>query len=258
MRLSIFAGAAALLLTLGGIADAQVQITDVTLNNPKLKNGVLTAPTGTVTGKLLGSDFTTELKHFNLDLTPALQETGCPILNLELAPIHIQLLGLHVDTSRICLDITANGEEGILGDLLCGLVGPEGLPLADLLEGLLGDEGALGQILQRVLNKALAQPPGNGGGNGNNGNGNNGNGRVCRGQCEVLDLVLGPVTLNVLGLDVVLDNCNGGPVEVCVSATAREGLLGSILCSLAGGDLTLGELIEILEELLGVDIPIPI
>jgi len=250
------AGAAVLLLGLGGVVDAQVEITGVTLDNAKLKNGVVTAPGGTVTGTLLGLPFTTDIKHFELDLTPALEQTGCPILNLELAPIHLQLLGLHVDTSRICLAITAN-DEGLLGPLLCNLVGPGGINLGDILNGLLGggDGGLLGDILEGILNDLLGQTPGNGGGGGNNGNGNNGNGRVCRGQCEVLHLVLGPVDLNIplLGLEVMLDNCNGGPVEVCVSATAREGLLGQLLCGLVDGGLlngiTLGNITEFIEAL---------
>jgi len=248
MRSASIAGAAVLLLSLGGIANAQlVQITDVTLDNAKLKNGVLTAPTGTVEGTLLGLPFTTDIKHFSLDLTPAQQGTGCPILNLELAPIHLQLLGLHVDTSRICLSITGS-DEG-LGALLCGLVGPGGLNLGDLLDGLLGT-GLLGDILDGVLNGVLDQQPGGGG----NGNGNNGNGRVCGGQCEVLHLVLGPLDLTLLGLEVMLDNCHGGPVEVCVSATAREGLLGQLLCGLVNGNLlggvTLSDIVDFVDAAL--------
>jgi len=231
MRSASIAGTAALLMCLSGVANAQlVQIDDVTLDNVKLKNGVLTAPTGTVEGTILGLPFTTDIKHFELDLTPAQQGTGCPILHLELAPIHIALLGLHVDTSRICLDITSTE-----GSLLCDLVGDGGLNLGDLLEGLLGGGGVLGNILEGILNELLGQDPGDGASNGNNGNG-----RVCRGHCEVLHLVLGPVILDVLGLKVVVDNCHLGPVEVCVSATAREGLLGQLLCGLVDGGLLEG------------------
>jgi len=238
MRSASITGVAVLLLSLGSVANAQVEISNVTLDNAKLKNGILTAPTGTVEGTLLGKPFTTEIKHFSLDLTPA-QTGGCPILNLELAPIHIQLLGLHVDTSRICLTIT--GGSGLLGDALCGLVNSGGL--GGLLDSLLTD-GLLGDILQAVLNDALAQDPGNG-----NSNGNNGNGRVCRGQTEVLHLVLGPLFLNVAGLEVLLDNCHNGPVEVCVSATAREGLLGQLLPGLVDGGalLTLDDIIGLIE-----------
>jgi len=262
MRLASIAGTAALLLALGGASSAQAQanvgldvvVDTVDLVNPRLVNGVLTAPRGTITGTIGGLPFTTDIRRFVLDLTPAQQPGGdCPILNLELGPINLALLGLHVDTSRICLEITANGEEGILGDLLCGLAG---LDLDDLLDQLLG--GDLGAILEDVLGEVLGQArPGQGGGNnGNgNGNGNGGNGRVCRGQCEVLNLVLGPVNLSLLGLNVSLDNCRGGPVQICVSATAREGLLGQLLCGLAGGPGLLNlervfELVELAQEYL--------
>src|SRR5215208_1952136 len=34
------------------------------------------------------------------------------ILHLHVDPIHLNLLGLHVDTSAICLDVTANAGQG--------------------------------------------------------------------------------------------------------------------------------------------------
>jgi len=51
--------------------------------------------------------------------------------------------------------------------------------------------------------------------------------------CTVLDLSLGPLTVNLLGLEVVLDDCNGGPVTVTITAIPGGGLLGDLLCSLA-------------------------
>jgi len=247
MKLRSIAGAAALLLALGGVTNAQqipLVIDNVDLVNPRLVNGVLTAPRGTLEGTLGGLPFTTDIKHFSLDLNPAHQQAGgCAILNLELAPIHIALLGLHVDTSRICLDITAF-DTGLLGSLLCDLAG---LNLNDLLDQLLGGGGLLGDILENVLGDVLSNgQPGQGQGGGN-GNGNAGNGRVCRGQSEILHLVLGPLELNLLGLVVDLDNCHGGPVEVCVSATASEGLLGALLSGLTGPDLLGLNLADILD-----------
>ena len=47
-------------------------------------------------------------------------------------------------------------------------------------------------------------------------------------------LVAWPRGPHALGLEVVLDDCADGPVQVCVSATRSEGILGSLLCSLAG------------------------
>ena len=100
-------------------------ITGVNLTNFQIVNNVLTA-TGTVTGTLAGLPFTTQITNFALQLVPdnpATPAVECSVLHLELAPIHLSLLGLHVDTSPICLDITATEGGGLLGDLLCGLAG---------------------------------------------------------------------------------------------------------------------------------------
>ena len=48
---------------------------------------------------------------------------------------------------------------------------------------------------------------------------------------------MGPLDLSLLGLNVSLDDCEGGPVQVCVSATRSEGILGALLCGLANADL---------------------
>jgi len=250
MKLMSIAGTAALLLAFGGgVTQAQntnvdLVVNDVNLVKPRLAGGVLRAVGGTVSGTLNGLPFTTDIKHFALDLRPAQAAAGCAILDLELAPIHLQLLGLHVDTSRICLNITAF-RTGLLGNLLCSL---SGLDLGGILNGLLGGD-ILAGILENSLGEALAQAqPGQGGGSGNNG-------KVCTGECEILNLVLGPVTLDLLGLVVNLDNCSGGPVQVCVSATASEGLLGSLLCSLTGNgllNLNLGSILGLVDQALAL------
>jgi hypothetical protein len=54
---------------------------------------------------------------------PLQQATGtCTILHLVLGPIHLNLLGLHIDTNRIVIDITAeSGPGNLLGNLLCAI-----------------------------------------------------------------------------------------------------------------------------------------
>jgi len=74
---------------------------------------------------------------------------------------------------------------------------------------------------------------------------------VCTGDCEILELVLGPLNLSVLGLNVSLDDCNGGPVQVCISASRGEGLLGNLLCGLSNADvlnLTLADIATVLRR----------
>ncbi len=65
--------------------------------------------------------------------------------------------------------------------------------------------------------------------------------------CDILNLSLGPVSLNVLGLNINLDDCAGGPVTVDITGDPDEGLLGDLLCGIAGlldgdGLLDLGSL----------------
>src|SRR6185312_685773 len=96
----------------------------------------------------------------------------------------------------------------------------------------------LSTILNEALGRARNAPPGGG----------NASGSVCTGECQVLDVVLGPLTLKLLGVTVKLNNCSNGAVEVCVSATASEGLLGELLCGLGGG-LSLQDLLSFIENL---------
>ena len=46
-----------------------------------------------------------------LGATPNPADADCPILNLHLGEIHLDLLGLNVDTSEICLDVIAHQGE---------------------------------------------------------------------------------------------------------------------------------------------------
>jgi hypothetical protein len=74
---------------------------------------------------------------------------------------------------------------------------------------------------------------------------------VCTGACEILSLVLGPLDLDLLGLNVSLDDCEGGPVQVCISATGGEGILGDLLCGLSGpllGRLTLADIAQLVNR----------
>jgi len=219
-------------------------ITGVNLTNFTIVDNVLNAA-GTVTGTLAGLPFTAQITNFALQLipdNPATPAEECSVLDLELGPINLNLLGLHVDTSRICLEITATEGGGLLGDLLCDLAGGgllgTGLPilptagqLTSLVSGLVGIlDGALGGTAS----------PGQGGAD-----------SVCTGDFEVLDLALGPVDLSLLGLNVSLDDCEDGPVQVCVSASRGEGLLGDLLSGLAGGSLfnfDLGDITQIVSK----------
>jgi hypothetical protein len=74
------------------------------------------------------------------------------------------------------------------------------------------------------------------------------------GSCEILDLVLGPLDLNLLGLEVHLD-------QVHLNITAQQGpgnLLGNLLCAIAGLldantglNAIVNQLVSLLNQLLG-------
>jgi hypothetical protein len=56
------------------------------------------------------------------------------------------------------------------------------------------------------------------------------------GTCQVLRLVLGPLHLDLLGLNVELYGENRqSPVVVTLHALPGHGVLGDLLCGLAGG-----------------------
>lgn len=209
-------------------AGSGIVIDNVELEGLQIVNGVLTATGGTVTGTVAGLPFTTDITNFALQLVaddPATPAVECSVLDLELGPINLALLGLHVDTSPICLEITATEGGGLLGDLLCDLAGGGLLNILPSLEQLLDLEGELAGLLDDLLGGDLTTAQ--------HGEGDS----VCTGQCEVLELVLGPLDLSLLGLNVYLHDCADGPVQVCVSASRGEGILGNLLCGLTNAQL---------------------
>jgi hypothetical protein len=187
------------------------------------------------------------------------QGAACPILNLELGPINLNVLGLLVETSPICLEITAFPSQGLLGNLLCGIARllDRGLDLGQILGQLtMAEQNLLTETLRDIINGALNNlndavitnvilP---------NGNGEIGTQQI---QCPILNLELGPLDLNILGLRVYLHDCEGGPVTIDVTAIPGGGLLGNLLCGLLFGLPDFGELIgntlqDLLNQLLGI------
>ncbi|HEY6226144.1 MAG TPA: hypothetical protein VI282_03370, partial [Verrucomicrobiae bacterium] len=125
-----------------------------------------------------------------------------------------------------------------LTDPLTGAVTLPGLTAVDL-NGLLTGvanllNGVLGNLLDSVLGNILDVD--------------------VKHVCSILHLELGPLDLNLLGLEVMLDDCNDGPVVVDITAeTGKGNLLGNLLCGLLGdGAINLGDTLgAILNDLLG-------
>jgi hypothetical protein len=141
----------------------------------------------------------------------------CNILTLHLAPVYLALLGLQVQTSTINLNVYAQKGE-VLGNLFCALSRakisfPKGArDLNRQLHGRPLQVMAASDTLPAGL--AAAQPV----------------------ACQVLKLVLGPLHLNLLGLEVDLyGQTTSSPVVVTINAIPSQGLLGQLLCGLSGG-----------------------
>jgi len=176
----------------------------------------------------------TAQQPIGLSTSPNAVDPTCPILNLQLAPINLNLLGLDVSTSAICLSITAQRGGGLLGDLLCGLSNALnlGVPLSDFLRSLTAAElttllDGLSGLINGALNAVTTTGP-----LGTPGASTPSVIGTTPGACDILHLSLGPVDLTLLGLNVHLDDCNNGPVIVDITAIPAGGLLGQLLCSL--------------------------
>lgn len=231
--------AAAVTPQVQGSVALPIHVTGINLTNAvqDATSGVVTA-TGNLTGTLLGHQFTTPV---TATVTPGATATATPILNLNLNPIHLNLLGLKVDTSRIDLKVTAMPGGGLLGDLL----GSNGL------EGQIANQTNSTQLLSTlnsVLNSTTGGLASSGGAGGLLGGIDAALGSLTgsatiptggaahspHGVTNLVHLSAGPVDLNLLGLDVHLDNGNNGPVVVNVSAQAGKGnLLGNLLTNVA-------------------------
>jgi hypothetical protein len=151
--------------------------------------------------------------------------TICNVLNLKLGPLHLALLGLIVDLDPVVLNITADSTGGLLGSLLCpGLAGGGG--------GILGTTANAAKLTKAAKSSGLAVGPGF---NipltaASSASGSSGTQAMQLAVCTVLDLTVGPLDLNLLGLMVHLDK-----VHLLITADPKGGILGSLLCSLAGG-----------------------
>jgi hypothetical protein len=182
--------------------------------------GTFTSAEGT---KVVRQPFASPVRKITTRRVQSTQRVAriCDILRLDLAGLRLELLGLIVELDRVLLTIKADSNGGLLGSLLCGLAGGSGLGnLATpgnaqkltkaIKQSNLGATPVVNVPVQAVEPQQL--PP------------------VRPGLCTVLDLVLGPLDLNLLGLMIHLDR-----VHLRITADPEGGLLGSLLCGLAGG-----------------------
>ena len=150
---------------------------------------------------------------------------SCNVLTLNLQQLNLQLLGLDLQTGAINLKITGRSTQS-LGALFCKLSKSLKLTSAKSARAAAAslnrylDGHPLHAIRLRatlpVVTAQAAQAP--------------------VPSCKVLDLVLGPLNLDLLGLVVNLYGPDATkPVEVHVTADPAGGVLGAVFCKLANG-----------------------
>jgi hypothetical protein len=145
-------------------------------------------------------------------------QTICPVLTLQLDQLSLNLLGLHVDLSKVVLTITADSEGGILGRLFCALSNGKA-KLATVANARKFTKAAHRSGLStRGIGFAVPTKQGQ---------------AMQPGPCVILDLVLGPLHLDLLGLIVDLNQ-----VHLQITADPNGGILGSLLCALTNQPTT--------------------
>lgn len=112
----------------------------LTLTGFSAANGVLNA-VGTLTGNIVGPGPNgAVLQSINQVVTLPLAVNGsCPILNLTLGPLDLNLLGLTIHLNQVVLNIVAeSGAGNLLGNLLCAVANllNNGGPIQTLLGNL--------------------------------------------------------------------------------------------------------------------------
>src|SRR5690348_12662257 len=136
----------------------------------------------------------------------------CEVLHLFLDQLNLQLLGLNAHLDQVTLDVTGQRNGGPLGSLFCRLA------RAKLASTSTAAVHALNASVRRhrmsalrfnaaVFPKAAASQS--------------------QTSCQVLDLVVGPLNLRLLGLVVDLKK-----VHLAVTATRGQGKLGDLFCDL--------------------------
>jgi hypothetical protein len=173
--------------------------------------------TGQVTARLTDNSGHVRTVNTKVALT-ASTGGGCKILHLDLKQLSLALLGLNAHLDRVVLDITGDSGGGVLGSLFCKLA------RAKVASARVADARALTTAVRRrqhVLRfNAYIAPSAT-------------TSLAANATCPVLDLIVGPLNLQLLGLVVNLNQ-----VHLTVTATRGGGALGDLFCKLADNSTT--------------------
>jgi hypothetical protein len=159
------------------------------------------------------NDYTGKSTTLRVPVTLSVSRGGtCRILTLTLNKLHLTLLGLNVDLSKVNLTVTGQRRGGVLGSLFCALarshVASSKAAAIHALNAHLRHRGLhpMGFTVPLSPKTTTSQTA----------------------PCPVLNLVLGPLHLNLLGLVVDLNQ-----VTLTITATPGGGALGDLFCSLS-------------------------
>jgi len=175
--------------------------------------------TGMVTAHLTDNRGHTSVVHSIVALKAATGGGGCKVLHLDLQELTLKLLGLNAHLDRVVLDITGNARGGVLGSLFCRLsrakaASARAAGARALTAAVRKGHGHALRFSAFLVPKATTSA-------------------APSATCPVLDLVVGPLNLQLLGLVVNLNR-----VHLAVTATRGQGKLGDLFCQLADNSTT--------------------
>lgn len=145
---------------------------------------------------------------------------GCRVLHLFLQQLHLNLLGLVANLDKVNLDVIGHANGGVLGQLFCrlsrGITGKIARTSAEhALSATLRRHPPVMRFRATLIPKATASQA------------------APAPTCQVLDLILGPLNLQLLGLEVDLNQ-----VHLNVTANPAGGALGSLFCQLSNAKIS--------------------
>jgi hypothetical protein len=189
------------------VGNVVAQFTPTTANPAGLKPATVTQPFTVTARTLKGFDAANRI---------------CPVLDLNLAELNLNLLGLIVHLDRVHLTITANSRGGVLGSLFCSLSRAKvslGTTAKKLSQAARTSGLATKGVHMAVPLYQSTTPSGK--------TTLSTSAKSPMAICPVLDLTLGPLDLNLLGLMVHLNR-----VHLTITADSTGGILGNLLCGL--------------------------
>jgi hypothetical protein len=188
---------------------------------------------GVLTSRVQGAGASQSAKK-KVTLAVAAQRGRCHVLTLTLDDLQLDLLGLRVDLSEVNLRIFAvpRGEgSGVLGRLFCAL------SRSTIRLGR-GASASQAKHVVASLNTRLQKRPMRAFRASAVLAADSGDAQAAQAapSCKVLNLILGPLDLNLLGLVVELYGPNrNAPVTLSITSFPGQGVLGDLFCNLSGG-----------------------